>query len=706
MSAIVYEGWAGRLRLRSPRRMGYISGGDPRLNDLKLGSIDEFHEDESDLPDEKARLAELISEEFSDHKELSAIEARLNEERKLRLMFSKRFEEMTTRSRELETALATERKEAAQLRQALENARAEVDSAADWSELEATKAELADASRRLQEAASQAEERGREVLELREQVSIIQAERDLQDKEDPEGRLARLRSMAEERAEEADRLRQQVEELESELEMRMAVHEGLRQDFAGTEELRERVERLQAENAEIRDHLTSAVAKLDMIEDADGIQIMVGQAMERAENAERERDAYREQVGLQRERSLEAQEQAEQLRRALAAASKQPPPGGPWKGATGVLGAAVLALLLRGPGAPDPAPTASPAPTRPPIAEVRRAPRDEDQRVLEAAALAALDQKLAGLSVAPPPRVALRGDLDEFSSLLARIARGEEAEPTLEIWKDLTEGSTRRARVAAHTYAKVLVSLGKHTEAKRLVEVALALDPEVSELHALYGRLLLAEEDLVGAEESFRAAIGLDDEVALAHGGLAQILELSGREAEAQVRLERALELQPQNPQFHYALAMLLRTAARWEDVVGHLEATLEARPDDAYAHWYLAEAYGHLGKDREATEHKMRAYKLGYKDEHGSPAPAPEGRPTPSPPPPPSAGAAPSPSEPALPAPTPGLASPSPPATTSPGSSPAPPPGSHLQAPLPGLAPAPSAQAATPGATGAAAGP
>jgi tetratricopeptide (TPR) repeat protein len=322
------------------------------------------------------------------------------------------------------------------------------------------------------------------------------------------------------------------------------------------------------------------------------------------------------------------------------------------------------------------------------VAEVRRAPRDEDQKVLEAAALAALDQKLAGLPAAPPPRVALRGDLDEFHSLLARLARGEEAEPTLEAWQELADGAAHRGRVAAHTYAKVLVSLGRNKEAKRLVEVALALDPGIAELHALYGRLLLGEEDLVGAEESFRAAIGLDDSVAMAHGGLAQILELAGRPEAAKARLERALELQPENPQFHYALAMLLRAEAQWEKVVEHLQGTLEVRPDDAYAHWYLAEAYAQLGKDRESTEHKMRAYKLGYKDEAssaGGEAPPSPGVPPPTPP---------------APGPSPGV----PGGTGALEPAPAPPvatrlPGSDLEAPLPGL-PTP-ASTASPGASG-----
>jgi Flp pilus assembly protein TadD len=268
-----------------------------------------------------------------------------------------------------------------------------------------------------------------------------------------------------------------------------------------------------------------------------------------------------------------------------------------------------------------------PGPRRPtrPVAstEVARKPLEKDlEEVLEKAALAALDRRMVGLPAAPPPKVALRGDLDELHSLLARVARGEQLEPILERWVELNQETSRQARKAAHLLARIDFLLGRVADSKKYLEKALALNPGVADLHALYGKILVDQDDLGGAEESFRVAIGLDPECALAHGGLARVLGLMGKDREAREALVKALSLQPENPELHYDMGMALRVEGRFAEAAEHLEIFLRVRPDDAYGQWFLAEALQQTGREREATEAKMKAYKLGYQDEGSAEGP------------------------------------------------------------------------------------
>lgn len=620
------------------------------MTDLKLGAVGSG-DDKKEDGGEKARLAQLISAEFSDHKEVSELEARLDSEQKLRIQFAKRFEQASERIRALDHELAEEKGQMARLEAELNQLRSGIDQLEARAEEKAQEQaavgesvarEALDAAKdRLEDVMEECERLRTQVHELapfriqvqqREgtirqlkaqleeaqlQAERLQAARDALEAEDEEGRLEALRRSAEEASEESEALREKVQELEGELEMRIAVLDGLREDFSGSEELRTRMEELRQENAHLRDDLTSAISRLEMVEDLEGLEHMINESMDRAEDAERERDKARSEIEQHLERALVAEERLEALEEGLGE-SGQASGGGAsknWKVATGVLFAGCLTMGWRlGTMAPPPPQLVVPPPTAPVLAMGDG--EGVNLEVLEWAALKALDHRAAGREIPLPPRDATRGDLDEYQVMLARLSRGDDIEPVLDRFHEISEEAAERTRRTAHVLARVLKQRGETEAAAALAERALSIDPNIADLHILMGQVHLAREDLASAEAAFRRSIELDTSIARAHGGLAHVLELQGREADALKSLGKALELDPSNPQYHFSKAMTLRLHGEWRKVANHLRTALVHRAEDAYAHWYLAEALGQLGETEEAATHKARALELGYQEE------------------------------------------------------------------------------------------
>ncbi len=618
--------------------MVYSRTGKSSVKDLKLGSVSEVGTDPSPTMDEKSRLAELISAEFSDHVDQSELEAQVHAERQLRVTYSKRFEEVSHRIRDLESEIADKTGDIGRLERELETLRSRLQTAQSTPpeslerleeerkqkedlefKLQQSQAAITAAHRREKEKEETLSQLRAELAAVREQAYEVQVQRDLLEQEDPEARLERMRRQSEDASEEAQSLRTQVSELQGELEMRMAVLEGLRQDYAGSEDLRGRNEILAQENAQIRDELTSALARLDMVEDLEGLERIIHQTQERAEAAEKESGELRRDLGSVREKLAQAEEDLvigqQELTATYEGAASQLKP---WKVLSGVLGFVVMVLSLR--------PTAASVVKGPPGTSPvdRKIDRPEvDEILLQKAALSALDRKADGLAVAPPPEEALRGDLNEYQVLLARVARGDEVEPILEHFIETTEATSARTSRSLHILARVLRQQERFKLAESLTDRALALSREVGDLHALKGQLRLQAEDLKGAEASFQEALRIDPTIARAHGGMAFIYEMRGDDELARQSLEKALALLPDAPRYQYSLAMILRLQGNFIEASRLLRKFLESRPTDAYAHWYLAESLSQRGQHEEAARLRAEARRLGYVDESSSAAPA-----------------------------------------------------------------------------------
>lgn len=174
-----------------------------------------------------------------------------------------------------------------------------------------------------------------------------------------------------------------------------------------------------------------------------------------------------------------------------------------------------------------------------------------------------------------------------------------------------------------------LLRRGDADGAVKLLERALAANPDVSEAANLLGLAWLRKGEAVKGEAQFREAIRLQPDMAAAHGNLANVLagrqelvgarrhfekslELNGADAEvrrnfafllvllksfdqARRQLEEAVRLDPSQPQARMELAEMLEAGGRLKEAAEQYRAALRLRPDLAEAQAALENLEGRL---------------------------------------------------------------------------------------------------------------
>jgi adenylate cyclase len=203
----------------------------------------------------------------------------------------------------------------------------------------------------------------------------------------------------------------------------------------------------------------------------------------------------------------------------------------------------------------------------------------------------------------------------------------------------LTEGE--KARVAGkqtenlEAYLKYVKASGPHytmtkegiAQARRLLEEAIALDPEFPAPYLLLGVGYNMEvvrgasknprESRKRAFELVKKAISLDDSFAGAHavlGGLYVIKERNYDKAIAQC--ERALDLVPNLDVANIWMGIVLTWAGRHEEAVGYCEQALRLNPmPEAWAFRALGLAYAWVGRYEEAIATHKKALQRAPND-------------------------------------------------------------------------------------------
>jgi tetratricopeptide (TPR) repeat protein len=174
--------------------------------------------------------------------------------------------------------------------------------------------------------------------------------------------------------------------------------------------------------------------------------------------------------------------------------------------------------------------------------------------------------------------LALERDPLQNEALLVRAATqhdGRNMESALETYDLLIQScpSSGRGRLG-----RALVNMGlRRLEAARSdAELASQLMPEhIGTWHVL-GWLQILQNDVKGAERSFRSALALDRGFAETHGGLAVVAALSGREGEARSSIRRARGLDSQGSSVQFAEFVLLRQAGQDDAARELFEAFLD----------------------------------------------------------------------------------------------------------------------------------
>ena len=128
-----------------------------------------------------------------------------------------------------------------------------------------------------------------------------------------------------------------------------------------------------------------------------------------------------------------------------------------------------------------------------------------------------------------------------------------------------------------------------YRQARESVEHALAIDPNVAEVHAAMGYIMVGHDwDWVGAEAEYQRALALapgNAEILWQAGELAVTL---GRFDDAIALYRRAIELDPLSARSYLSLGIAYYYAGRLQESIAALKKALEINPQSPGAHEFL----------------------------------------------------------------------------------------------------------------------
>jgi tetratricopeptide (TPR) repeat protein len=139
--------------------------------------------------------------------------------------------------------------------------------------------------------------------------------------------------------------------------------------------------------------------------------------------------------------------------------------------------------------------------------------------------------------------------------------------------------------------------------ARKDLEHAIALNPNMYQAHYLLGNVLFRTSDVDGAIGEYRLAIELAPEQPRTYYQLALALRSKQDDAGEQSALEQALAADSHYAPANCEMGRILLEEHRPADAVGHLLAAIEDNPHLENAYYQLARAYAALGEKAKADE-------------------------------------------------------------------------------------------------------
>jgi adenylate cyclase len=160
---------------------------------------------------------------------------------------------------------------------------------------------------------------------------------------------------------------------------------------------------------------------------------------------------------------------------------------------------------------------------------------------------------------------------------------------------------------------------GRIVQAKKILEEAIALDPEYPRLYmglalahmgnVWYGTTESNEQSLAQAFELAQKAISLDNSNATAHGILGNVYMMKRQYDKAIAECERAISLDPNSAENIYQLGMVLNYAARAEEAIPYLQDAIRLNPFPPALYFImLALSYRDSGQYEKAIEASKKA--------------------------------------------------------------------------------------------------
>jgi adenylate cyclase len=154
--------------------------------------------------------------------------------------------------------------------------------------------------------------------------------------------------------------------------------------------------------------------------------------------------------------------------------------------------------------------------------------------------------------------------------------------------------------------------------AREAAEKALQLDPSLAEAHAnLCFFHWWFDHDHAAARREMETALAMQPELGFIHELNGWYLVGIGQVDEGLVEAHRAVELDPLSSEANAFLGMNLYLARRYDEAIRQLRTTTSTDPDYWYARMWLARAYARTGKFSEAIAELQEAQRL---EKSGSP--------------------------------------------------------------------------------------
>lgn len=163
--------------------------------------------------------------------------------------------------------------------------------------------------------------------------------------------------------------------------------------------------------------------------------------------------------------------------------------------------------------------------------------------------------------------------------------------------------------------ASALTRLGRHDEAVRSAESAIAAAPNLAAAHAASGSALAGAGRYEQAKAAFERAVALAPAMPEAHLGLADVLGRLAEHAEAVNAATRATQLRPNDHAAWTALGVAFLGDHRREDAVMAFQRAVAILPGFAPAYANMGVALSELGRHAESLEALRQASELAPQD-------------------------------------------------------------------------------------------
>jgi tetratricopeptide (TPR) repeat protein len=199
------------------------------------------------------------------------------------------------------------------------------------------------------------------------------------------------------------------------------------------------------------------------------------------------------------------------------------------------------------------------------------------------------------------------GALQNLGLLFSNIGRHEQAlnviNRALALAPDLAE--------VHGNLGAILANAGRYPEAAAAYEKALALAPDNHNMHSGLGMSFLSMGRAEAALDHLRAALARRPQSAGCRNRLAEALMALRRYEEAKELLEEALQRVPDFAEVHINLGRVLSALGRLPDAIRATEKGVQLAPQSAEAHANLAQFLARADRGKEAVPHFRAALEI-----------------------------------------------------------------------------------------------